>query len=113
MSSFLRDFSNRVHSRSITIIPIDDGRDIDIENISFLEYFICSRDAMTDDIIERYTGTTRISSFSVFIATQIVDTGRYTPIFLDECVHDRIEFEGRHSYTDILRDHIEGHSSET
>ena len=63
---------------------------------------------MTDDIIERYTGTTRISSFSVFIATQIVRTGRYTPIFLDECVHDRIELEGRHSCTDILRDHIEG-----
>lgn len=104
--------SNCVHSRSITIITTDNSRDVDIEKISILENFIFSRDSMTDDIIERYTGTARISSLSILIATEIVDTGRYSPIFLNKCIHDRIEFERRHSYADILTDHIEGFGSE-
>ncbi len=68
---------------------------------------------MTDDIIQRDTGTLRIASFSPFVSTEVVDTGGFSTATEDEGIHDLIELESRDSSSDILTDHIEDSGSES
>ncbi len=109
-SGFLTDFPDHIHTRSIPEIPIDYRRDIDIEDISFLEGLISSGDTMTDDIIERYTGIPRVAGlrFPPDITSLIVDTCWYSSIREDESIHDLIELECSDPWLDIDSDHIEG-----
>jgi hypothetical protein len=106
---FRIDLSYCVHATRITEVSSDYSRDIDIEDISFFEDLISSRDTMTDHIIERYTCRPRICSRSLtpFVISEIVYTCRYSAIFQSECIHDSIEFERADSWSYILPDHIE------
>jgi hypothetical protein len=104
---FLIDSTDSIHAWSITEVSIDYARDIDIEYISFFEYFVCARYTMTDDIIDRYTSTARVSSLSPFVIPEIVYTCWCSTIFQGESIHDSIELERRYSWTDVLPDHVE------
>jgi hypothetical protein len=71
------DFPYRIHPTRIPEVSTDYSRDIDIEDISFFEDLVSSRDTMTDDVIERYTCRPRICSRSLapLIIPEVVDTG--------------------------------------
>jgi hypothetical protein len=71
---FWVDFADCVHPTRISEVSTDHTRDVDIEDISFFEDFFCARDAMTDNIVDRYTGTARISSLPPLIVPEIVYT---------------------------------------
>ena len=109
---FFWDYSDGEHTRRITKISIDYCCDIDIEYIPFFQYFICSRNPMTDDIIDRYACTARIASLSPFIISLIVYTCGGSSSREYKSIHDIIEIERRDSYFYILSYHIERHGSE-
>lgn len=67
---------------------------------------------MTHDIIERYTGCARVSSFPPFITSLIIYTGRSSSVLLYEGIHDSIEFECGDARLDVGSYHVQCHSSE-
>jgi hypothetical protein len=80
---FLTHFSDRIHTTRITEVAIDDGGDVDIEDVSVFQDLVSSWHAVTDDVIERYAGGTLVGflTFSPLIGSEIVDTRRYSPVF--------------------------------
>ncbi len=114
LMGFLTHFSYHIHPTRITEISIDDRRHVDIQNIPLFQNLISSWHSVTDDIIDRYTGTSFIGFcwFPPLIGSLIVDTCGYSPIFQDKCVHDSIELERTHAWLHILSDHVERLCSE-
>lgn len=103
-----------IHTRGITKVSSYNRCYVYIEDITFFKYFIWSRHAMTDNIIERYTGTSFIGiwSLSIFIISEIIDTSRNTSILQNKCIHDIIQLKRTNSRLYVCSYHIESHSSE-
>ena len=104
IGSFFGDLADREHPGCIAEISVDDRCNVNVDNISLLENHAFFRYPMTDGIIERDTGVSRIIMVS--------DTGGLATVCKDIGVAELIELLCRDARFDIGCNHIERGSCE-
>src|SRR3954467_2120314 len=99
-----RHVADQIHAAGVAVPAIDDGRDVDVDDVAVLERLV-ARDAVADDVVDRDAAALGVAA----IAEGRGDRARFDRHPVD----DVVEVLGRHAGDDMRYQRVEDIGSET
>lgn len=97
--SLIGNFADRVHARGVAVVAVEDGGDVDIEDVAFGKYFIFIGNSVADDIVDADA-----AGFGVALVAQ---GGRNGLVLEDEFVNQIIKLQCAGAGLDVGGDVVE------